>query len=208
MIIKKYREMDYNKALKLMDKIISNKINNTDNNDYLLLVEHFPVYTIGRDGDKSDILIPEKKLNELNIKYYNVDRGGKITFHGPGQLIGYPILDLNNHGRDLLLYLNTLENSLLELLNLYNIKAERIKSDPGIWLGKNKIAAIGIGAQRWITKHGFALNINTDLDYFSYINPCGFTDRGVTSIFKETGKEFTFEKVANDYIEIFKNYFN
>ncbi|MFW6030449.1 MAG: lipoyl(octanoyl) transferase LipB [Halanaerobiales bacterium] len=208
MIIKKYREMDYNEALKLMDKIISDKINNIDNNDYLLLVEHLPVYTIGRDGDKSDILISEENLNKLNIKYYNVDRGGKITFHGPGQLVGYPILNLNNYGRDLLLYLNTLEKTLLELLNPYGIKAERIKGDPGIWLGKNKIAAIGIGAKRWITKHGFALNINTDLNYFSYINPCGFTNRSVTSIFQETGEKLSFEKVANDYTEIFHDYFN
>jgi len=176
--------------------------------DYLLLVEHNPVYTIGRDGSKKDLLVSEQFLQEHEIRCYNVNRGGKITFHGPGQLVGYPILDLNNHEKDILIYLKNIEGTIIKLLDEYGIEGTRKDKNPGVWIGNNKICAIGIGINRWVTRHGFALNVNTDLKYFNNINPCGFINKGVTSIYQETGKKLVLERVMEDYLQIFSEVFS
>lgn len=207
MIVKKMFSADYKKTWELMEDIASRKKQGQDQNDYLLLVEHTPVYTIGKDGSREDILVPEKFLQKLDIKCYDVNRGGKITFHGPGQLVGYPILDLRNYGRDLLLYLNKIEQSIIDLLSGYGIQSSRVDDKPGVWINDDKIAAVGIGASRWVTEHGFALNVTTDLDFFSFINPCGFVDKGVSSIEKVSGKSFELQEVMEDYIKVFSGLF-
>lgn len=207
MIVKKMFSADYKKTWELMEDIASRKKQGQDQNDYLLLVEHTPVYTIGKDGSREDILVPEKFLQKLDIKCYDVNRGGKITFHGPGQLVGYPILDLRNYGRDLLLYLNKIEQSIIDLLDGYGIQSSRVDDKPGVWINDDKIAAVGIGASRWVTEHGFALNVTTDLDFFSFINPCGFVDKGVSSIEKVSGKSLKLQEVMEDYIKVFSGLF-
>lgn len=207
MIVKKMFSADYKKTWELMEDIASRKKQGQDQNDYLLLVEHTPVYTIGKDGSREDILVPEKFLQKLDIKCYDVNRGGKITFHGPGQLVGYPILDLRNYGRDLLLYLNKIEQSIIDLLDGYGIQSSRVDGKPGVWINDDKIAAVGIGASRWVTEHGFALNVTTDLDFFSFINPCGFIDKGVSSIEKVSGKSLKLQEVMEDYIKVFSGLF-
>ncbi|MFW5855875.1 MAG: lipoyl(octanoyl) transferase LipB [Bacillota bacterium] len=207
MIVKKMFSADYKKTWELMEDIASRKKQGQDQNDYLLLVEHTPVYTIGKDGSREDILVPEKFLQKLDIKCYDVNRGGKITFHGPGQLVGYPILDLRNYGRDLLLYLNNIEQSIIDLLSGYGIQSSRVDGKPGVWINDDKIAAVGIGASRWVTEHGFALNVTTDLDFFSFINPCGFIDKGVSSIEKVSGKSLKLQEVMEDYIKVFSGLF-
>jgi lipoyl(octanoyl) transferase len=146
-------------------------------------------------------------LQEHDIKCYNVNRGGKITYHGPGQLVGYPILDLNHFGKDILLYLKNIEETIIRLLARYDIQGSRQEGNPGVWIGDEKICAIGIGINRWVTRHGFALNVNTDLNFFNNINPCGFVDKGVTSINKETENKLALDGVMEEYIQIFSEVF-
>ncbi len=186
---------------------IADKKKNGLNTDYLLLVEHNPVYTIGSDGSKKDLLVTEDFLQEHEIECYNVNRGGKITYHGPGQLVGYPILNLKNFDKDILIYLKKLEKSIVILLKKYGIIGKRKEDFPGVWINNKKICAVGIGINRWVTRHGFALNVNTDLDYFNHINPCGFADKKATSIYQEIGKEYKLNRVMEDYLQIFKEVF-
>ena len=141
-----------------------------------------PTITIGRNGDKSNLLISEKLLRQKNIDYFEVTRGGDITFHGPGQIVCYPIINLNNHIKDVHKYLRTLEQILIELLLDFDIKARRIEGLTGVFVKRSKIASIGVGMKRWVTYHGLSLNINTDLSYFDLIVPCGLNNNPVTSI--------------------------
>lgn len=160
---------------------------------YLLLCEHPPVYTLGNSGDEHNLLINGEFLKDKGASFYRTDRGGDITFHGPGQLVGYPILDLEREGMGLKEYIRAIEQAVIDTLAEYGISGTRAEGAAGVWLMDDKpmrkICAIGVRASRYVTMHGFALNANTDLRWFDYINPCGFADRGVTSIAKETAAE-------------------
>ncbi len=160
----------------------------------LFFVEHPHVYTLGKSGQENNLLIQAPFLKSIGATYYRIDRGGDITYHGPGQIVGYPVFDLDRLDMGVKKYINRLEEAIILTLAEFSIKASRIDKATGVWLdagGKNtrKICAIGVRVSRSVTMHGFAFNVNTDLSYFNYINPCGFTDRGVTSMQKELGAE-------------------
>ena len=162
--------------------------------NYLLFVEHPHVYTLGKSGDISNLLINESQLEQRGAKFYKINRGGDITYHGPGQIVGYPILDLDNFFTDIHKYLRFLEEVIILTLKDYGLSASRNPGKTGVWLGvetpfTRKICAMGVRASRWVTMHGFALNINVDLSYFDNIIPCGITNNSVTSLNKELGVE-------------------
>jgi lipoate-protein ligase B len=148
--------------------------------DTLILVEHPHVYTLGKNADARHLIASEEYLKNRSIEIFNVDRGGDITYHGPGQLVGYPIFNLKDHKESIAWYVNSVEELLIRMLAKFNIQSERIKELTGIWVGDNKIAAIGMRVARWVTMHGFALNVSTDLSFYSGIIPCGIATKGVT----------------------------
>lgn len=167
--------------------------------DHLLFCEHPHVYTLGKSGNQSHLLLNEAGLRENGVEFFPIDRGGDITYHGPGQIVGYPIFDMDHHFTDIHRFLRTLEEAVIGTLEAYNIKAGRIEGLTGVWLDfpgsspgvtalqPRKICALGIRASRWVTMHGFAFNVNTDLSYFENIVPCGISDKGVTCMAKELG---------------------
>lgn len=171
----------------------------TDN--YLLFVEHPHVYTLGKSGDETHLLIDEKGLESRGASFYKINRGGDITYHGPGQLVGYPILDLDNFFTDIHLYLRYLEESVIRTLAEYGVHAGRIEGLTGVWLdhekqlNPRKICALGVKSSRWVTMHGFAFNVNADVQYFGSIVPCGITDKAVTSLHLELGRKVDMEEV-------------
>ena len=170
----------------------------------LLFVEHPHVYTLGKSGHASNLLVDDGFLKRIGATYFQTDRGGDITYHGLGQLVGYPILDLERLGTNLKDYIWTVEESVIRTIAEYGIVGERLAGATGVWIEGDsprarKICAIGVKASRYVPMHGFALNVTTDLRYFSYINPCGFVDKGVTSIEKETGMRPTLEEVARKF---------
>lgn len=167
---------------------------------WILTVEHPPVYTLGKSGKAQNLLVGEEFLRAKGAEYYPIDRGGDITFHGPGQVVCYPILDLARLGIGLREYVGRLEAAAIEVVGRYGIRGRRIAGASGVWIvdegaAPRKICAIGVRASRFITMHGFALNVTTDLEWFRYINPCGFADRGVTSIARETGRTAAIDEV-------------
>lgn len=167
----------------------------------LLFVEHPHVYTLGKSGHASNLLVDDGFLKRIGATYFQTDRGGDITYHGLGQLVGYPILDLERLGTNLKDYIRAVEESVIRTIAEYGIAGGRLDGATGVWIEGDtprarKICAIGVKASRYVTMHGFALNVTTDLRYFSYINPCGFIDKGVTSIEKETGMRPALEEVA------------
>ena len=170
--------------------------------NYFLYVEHPQVYTLGKSGDFSNLLLSEKQLAEKGATFYKINRGGDITYHGPGQIVGYPILDLENFFTDIHKYLRFLEESIILTLSEYGISATRSEGETGVWLGigtpfPRKICAMGVRASRWVTMHGFALNVNADLGYFDNIIPCGIKGKAVTSLNVELGVE----KVDEDEVK-------
>lgn len=180
---------------------------------HLLFVEHPPVYTLGKSGDASHILINEQTRLQKGIEFYPTNRGGDITFHGPQQIVGYPILDLEKFETDIGKYLRNLEEVIILTLADYGLKGERSKDETGVWLdpgirGKErKICAMGVRCSRWITMHGFALNVNTDLNYFNFIIPCGIQNKQVTSLQKELGREVDFEEAKERVKKNFEKVF-
>ena len=203
----------------IFDNIISQKIKNralkkknkTDN--YLLIVEHKPIFTIGKSGDTSNLLLNKKQLKSKNIEFKKINRGGDITFHGSGQVVGYPILDLDNFFTDIGQYLRTLEEVIISAIGFFGLKGYRIDGETGVWVkdklnSDKKICAFGIKASRWVTMHGFALNVNTDLKYFDYIVPCGISDKGVTSLEETLNKKITTKMVKQKIYENFARLFN
>ena len=195
--------MDYKEAWdyqqNLFDEIVEIKKQNRKNNtdlktpNYFLFVEHPHVYTLGKSGDQSNLLIDKSQLKNKKASFYKINRGGDITYHGPGQIVGYPILDLENFFTDIHKYLRFLEESVIMTLDNFGIQAERNDGKTGVWLDVNtpfpkKICAMGVRASRWVTMHGFALNVNVELDYFNNIIPCGLTDNIVTSMSNELDK--------------------
>lgn len=173
---------------------------------WLLLVEHNPVYTLGKSGKDENMLVSESYLRSIGAEFFRIDRGGDVTFHGPGQVVGYPILDLERIGIGLRDYINALEGAVIDLCREWGIEAGRVAGASGVWIEGDsprarKICAIGVRSSRYVTMHGFALNVNTDLRYFSHINPCGFVDRGVTSLRKELGHEVDMELVKSQIVK-------
>lgn len=207
----------YAKALDIQTEkfnaLLAAKAKGEKGRNELLFCEHDPVLTIGKSGKDSNLLIPEARLQALGVSYYHINRGGDITYHGPGQITGYPIFDLETWHIGLKQYIYRLEETIIRFLALYGLKGERLEGATGVWLdpfvaGKaRKICAIGVKSSRFVTMHGFALNINTDLNYFSLINPCGFTDKGVTSLAKELGKERDFEEAKRQLVALFREVF-
>jgi len=172
----------------------------TETIDYLLFVEHPPVYTLGKSGDEHNLLINHQKLQEEGIDYFKINRGGDITYHGPGQLVGYPIFNLDHFFTDIHKYLRYLEEAIILTIAEYGLAGDRSPGETGVWLdvGKptaRKICAMGVRASRWVTMHGFAFNVNTNLKHFGYIVPCGIRDKAVTSMHIELGHEVDFEEV-------------
>ena len=178
---------------------------NPDMAGWLLLVEHNPVYTLGKSGKSSNMLVTEAYLRSIGAEFFHIDRGGDVTFHGPEQIVGYPILDLERLGIGLRDYIDSLEQAIIEVCQMWGVEAGRINGASGVWiepegLRPRKICAIGVRASRYVTMHGFAMNVATDLRYFSHINPCGFVDKGVTSLEKEVGHEVDVEQVKMQII--------
>jgi len=197
-----------------LQKIVNQKIEARTNAEivpdhFLFFTEHPPVFTIGKSGLAEHLLISEENLQKAGIQYYKSNRGGDITFHGPGQIVGYPILDLDQIYTDIHRYLRELEQVVIETLAFFGINnAGRKEGLTGVWIGEEKICAIGVRASRWVTMHGFALNVNTDLGYFDMIVPCGITDKAVTSMKKILGMEVEMESVKEqiriNFEKIFK----
>lgn len=205
--LKNYEDI-LNLQLFLFNKLLEEKRNHKEVKEYILIGQHNPVITLGRRAKLSNLLIPEDSLKKMGIGLYKIGRGGDITYHAPGQLILYPILDLEKHKLGVKSYVDLLENSVAKLLSLYDIKGEKIDGATGIWLGKGstaerKICAIGIKCSHFCTMHGLALNVSTDLSGFSLINPCGFQDKGVTSIKKEIDLLNISNNIPNHYIPDF-----
>lgn len=189
--------------------------------NYLLFVEHPHVYTLGKSGKESHLLLNEEGLQKHNARYYKINRGGDITYHGPGQIVGYPLLDLENFFTDIHKYLRLLEEAVIHTLSEYGIKSGRIDGLTGVWIdidqnyplngqvwNPRKICAMGVKSSRWVTMHGFAFNVNTDLSYFNHIVPCGIDDKAVTSMQNELGKEIDMveveEKLKNHIGHLFE----
>ncbi len=197
--------IDYKEAWdyqeKLFKGIVDQKMHNRANpgsekqtNNYVLFCEHPHVYTLGKNGSENNLLVNMLELQQKEATYYKINRGGDITYHGPGQIVGYPILDLDNFSPDIHQYVANLEEAIIKTIAEYGLKGDRMKGASGVWLDAEnpakarKICAIGIRSSRWVTMHGFAFNVNTDLSYFELINPCGFTDKKATSMQQELGK--------------------
>src|SRR6202007_2446106 len=170
---------------------LNQRVGGVDTTHYLLLVEHPHVYTLGKSGHMENVLIEEQTMEEKGIQFFRINRGGDITFHGPGQLVGYPILDLEKFYTDIGVYLRNLEEVTIRVLAGYGSRGDRSPGETGVWIEpgirgrERKICAIGVRCSRWVTMHGFALNVNTNLDYFDYIIPCGIRNKKVTSLKKE-----------------------
>lgn len=207
--IVKLGKIEYDEAYKIQQEVIRLRQEKLID-DTLLLLEHYPVITVGRSGDDNNILISQEYLDENNIKIHHINRGGDVTYHGFGQIVGYPIFNLENHGKDLKQYVHNLEEVFIKLLKEeFNIQAyTRDDKYTGVWVEDNKITAIGVLMKRWVTMHGFAFNVNTNLDHFKWIVPCGLHDKGVTSLQKLLNKELdldlTTDFLVKYFCEIFK----
>ncbi len=217
--------IDYKEAWdyqeKLFAEVVDTKVANRTlpenqqqtTNNFLLFCEHPHVYTLGNTGDKEHLLISENQLKEKNASYYKINRGGDITYHGPGQIVGYPILDLDNFFTDIHKYLRFLEEMVIRTLAEYSLTAERSAGETGVWLDASnptkarKICALGVRASRWVTMHGFALNVNVDLNYFGNIIPCGIVDKAVTSLDKELGRKVDEQEVKQKLKKHFSELF-
>jgi lipoyl(octanoyl) transferase len=222
-IIKNLGSVDFEESFKIQkqiqNEIIDIKLNNRKNNlnlstpNYLLFMEHNHVYTLGNSGDDKNLLFNEKELDKKGIKFIKTNRGGDITYHGPGQLVCYPIFDLENFYTDIHRYLRDLEEIIVQTLDHFGIVAFGNPNETGVWLdigskNERKICAMGIKVSRWVTMHGLALNVNTDLSYFEGIIPCGINNKGVTSINNELSQKVDLKKVREIMIKNFEKKFN
>jgi lipoyl(octanoyl) transferase len=194
--------VDYAAALELQRKRVAQRKAGTVP-DTLILLEHPHVYTLGRNAQKENMLVSEEFLASRGAQVFHTDRGGDVTYHGPGQLVGYPILDLTQHRRDISWYMRSLEDVFIRTAHDYGIEAGRIEGAAGVWVGNNKLTAMGVHLSRWVTSHGFALNVNTDLSFFEWIVPCGLHGKGVTSLAKLLGRPVKMEEVAERVVEHF-----
>ncbi len=203
---------------KLFQEIISIKLENREREkqistpNYFLFTEHPPIYTLGKSGDLNNLLLSEKQLREKGISFFKSNRGGDITYHGPGQIIGYPIIDLDNFFPDIHLYMRKLEEVIIQTLAEYGLNGERSEGETGVWLDTGtpyarKICAMGVRTSRWVTMHGFALNVSPNLGYFDHIIPCGIRGKAVTSLEAELGKRIPFKEVKTKILKHFSNIF-
>ena len=208
---------------KLFQEIIDVKLTNRDSEtkqvtpNYFIYTEHPHVYTLGKSGDLNNLLLSEAQLKDLGISFFKSNRGGDITYHGPGQIVGYPILDLDNFKTDIHLYMRNLEEVIIKTLADYNLKGERSEGETGVWLDvgtpfARKICALGVRTSRWVTMHGFALNVSTNLGYFDHIIPCGIRGKAVTSLEVELHKKISISevktKIKRYFSEVFKVVFD
>jgi lipoyl(octanoyl) transferase len=175
--------------------------------DTLILLEHPHVYTLGRNARQENLLVSAEWLASRGAQVFHTDRGGDVTYHGPGQLVGYPILDLTRHRRDISWYMRSLEEVFIRTARDRGIEAGRSPGAAGVWVGNDKLAAMGVHLSRWVTSHGFALNVNTDLSYFEWIVPCGLRNKGVTSLAKLLGHAVEMEEVTEHVVEHFREVF-
>ncbi len=215
--VKDYKETwDYQEEL--FDAIIQLKRKNRNENltletpNHFLFVEHPHVYTLGKSGDFNNLLLNEKQLNEKGITFHKINRGGDITYHGYGQIVGYPILDLDNFFNDIHKYMRFLEETMIKVLAEYDLKGERSDGETGVWLDvgtpfARKICALGVRSSRWVTMHGFALNVNTNLGYFDHIIPCGIRGKAVTSLEVELGRKLDINEVKQHILRHFSTVF-
>jgi lipoyl(octanoyl) transferase len=215
--IKDFKETwDYQSAL--LQEIVAIKVANRRENlgkqteNHFLFVEHPHVYTLGKSGDLSNLLLTETQLEEKGVTFYKINRGGDITYHGPGQIVGYPILDLENFFTDIHKYLRLLEESIILTIAEYGLKGARSPGETGVWLDvgtpfARKICALGIRSSRWVTMHGFALNVNTNLGYFDHIIPCGIRGKAVASMEAELNRKLDLEAVKEKILKHFKALF-
>ncbi|MHA4844238.1 lipoyl(octanoyl) transferase LipB [Flavitalea antarctica] len=211
-------EVSYKSAWDYQEELLAYNVQakkeGTETINHLLFLEHPPVYTLGKSGHEENILISESDRVARGIEYYKANRGGDITFHGPGQLVGYPILDLEKYYTDIGRYLRNLEEVVIDTMAVYGLSGERSKGETGVWLDpgipgrERKICAMGVRCSRWITMHGFALNVNTDLSYFDYIIPCGIKNKKVTSLANELGYELPFDEVKANLKNSFEKVFS
>ncbi len=206
---------------KLFNETVNLKISNRDlpeekqipTKNHLLFVEHPHVYTLGKSGDEKNLLLNEKQLLDKHANYYKINRGGDITYHGPGQLVAYPILDLDNFFTDIHKYLRLLEETIILTLKEYGIESGRSKGETGVWLDADdkfkarKICAMGVRCSRWVTMHGWGFNVNSDLNYFNNIIPCGINDKAVTSLNKELGRDVDMQEIKEKLKKNFSNLF-
>lgn len=217
MIYKDLGNIEYGHAWEYQQELFTESLNRKDNRtqteNYLLFCEHPHVITIGKHGKHENLLYQESFLKEKGVSLFQIDRGGDITYHGPGQLVGYPIFDLETYNIGLRQYIFNMEEVIIRFLASYNIQSERLQGAAGVWIDTTipaktrKIAAIGVRSSRYVTMHGFALNINTDLSFFSLINPCGFVDKGVTSMEKELGHKVDMDEAKSKVRELFEEIF-
>jgi lipoyl(octanoyl) transferase len=198
----------------IVDLKIQNRRNDTtiQTTNYFLFVEHPHVYTLGKSGNIDHLLLNKEQLIEKDASYYQINRGGDITYHGPGQIVGYPLLDLDNFFTDIHKYLRFLEEVMIKTLSDFGIKADRSQGETGVWLDPEtpfarKICALGVRTSRWVTMHGFALNVNTDLGYFDHIVPCGIQGKSVTSMKAELNKSISIDEVKTSIRKHFSNLF-
>ena len=215
--LKDYKETwDFQEAVfqKTIDVKVDNRRNDNSNptENHFIFVEHPHVYTLGKSGDISNLLLSEEQLKQKGATYYKINRGGDITYHGPGQIVGYPILDLDNFFTDIHKYLRFLEEVIIKTLAEYGIKSERSNGETGVWLDvgtpfARKICALGVRTSRWVTMHGFALNVNVNLGYFDNIIPCGIKGKAVTSMEAELNRKVPMEEVQEKILKHFKKLF-
>ena len=203
----------------IFKKIIDQKIKNRSNenkmetNNFLIITEHDPVYTIGKSGDISNLLLNDDEMKTQGIEFYKINRGGDITYHGPGQIMGYPIIDLDNFFTDINLYLRKLEEVIIKTLKSYDLEGFTIKGETGVWVKDDKglskkVCAFGIRASRWVTMHGFSFNVNPELNYFKNIIPCGITDKGVTSVSELKKRNIEMNEIKQILYKNFAESFN
>lgn len=209
--------IEYKEAFEKQEELFSNSIqrkkNGSPTDNYLIFCEHPHVYTLGKSGNEQNMLVDVIQLQAKNATFFRTNRGGDITYHGPGQVVGYPIFDLESFSLGLKQYIHLIEECIINLLKQYGVESTRFDGATGVWLDVDtkyarKICAIGVRSSRYVTMHGFALNVNTQLEYFNYINPCGFVDKGVTSLEKELGEkvdmEMLKEKLKNIFVTTFE----
>ena len=198
--------IEYNAAYSIQKELVAKRIRG-EVPDTLILLEHEPVITVGRSGSLNNIHISEETRLKEKIALFKINRGGGVTYHGPGQLVGYPILNLNGYGRDIHKFLRLLEEVIIKVLAEYGLEALRVPGLTGVWVGQKKIASIGVGVRKWVSFHGFSLNVAPDMKHFSYINPCGLDDDRMTSMKELLGREICVddvrEKVVKNFSEVF-----
>jgi lipoate-protein ligase B len=187
----------YGPTLELQQRLAKEVREATEERAYLVLVEHVPpVITLGRGADAANVIASRERLAREGIELHETSRGGDVTYHGPGQLVGYPIIRLDLHGRDVHRYLRDLEEVLIRVLARFGVVGERVSGHTGVWVGNEKVAAIGVAISRWVTSHGFALNVDPNLDHFGLIVPCGIRDKGVTSLARILGRSVSVDDVS------------